>query len=672
MSEVHNLTADLSTAWIGASVERPEGPVILTPLAPVNFVLLQEYVASKRAALLKAASTYGALLFRGGFDVQSAEEWHAILTKLGLRAMEYVGGAAVRKLVVGREKIVAENSPQVVTTNESPATEPIPFHHELAQTPSPPEHICFLCLENTTAHGGATPIARSDLAMRYLEREHPEFVARLQDGVRYVKVAPAVDDPSSALGRSWKSMFQCFHKDEAEHCMRTQGYEFEWLPGDDCRVTSPTLPATRVSSNGALAFFNQIVAAYTGWIDARNDPKKAVVFADGEPMPRAALDGLTKWFENNQFVHRWRPGDFMIVDNTVVCHARQPFSPGSRRVVAAISRGVVEDVGVARPTLSLQSGDSMPALGLGCWKLDKAVCADVVYNAIKLGYRLIDSAADYGNERETGAGIRRALEEGVCRRDELFVVSKLWNTFHAHVDEGFAKTLADLGLDYLDLYLVHFPIAQRYVPVDTRYPPEWIYDPDAPEPRMEFDYSVTYQDTWAAMESLHDRGLVRNIGCCNVGATHLRQMLCYARVRPAVLQVEMHPYNVQARLLRFARAVGVQTTAFSNLASASYVELGMATVADSLLEHSLVKEIAAKHPTKTPAHVLLRWGLQRGTAVIPKTANLSRLKANLELFDFALAPEDMAAIDGLDAKRRFNDPGHFCEVAFNTFCPIYD
>eukprot|EP00961_Rhodomonas_salina_P232373 3139571-Rhodomonas_salina.2 len=115
-------------------------------------------------------------------------------------------------------------------------------------------------------------------------------------------------------------------------------------------------------------------------------------------------------------------------------------------------------------------------------------------------YRLIDSAADYGNEIETGKGIKRALDEGICSREELFVVSKLWNSFHSHVDEAIRKSLDDLGLGYLDAYLIHFPIATKYVPIATRYPPEWLFDPSDKYPRMEFDGSVTYDQTWRAME----------------------------------------------------------------------------------------------------------------------------------------------------------------------------
>ena len=146
----------------------------------------------------------------------------------------------------------------------------------------------------------------------------------------------------------------------------------------------------------------------------------------------------------------------------------------------------------------LANGAKMPTRGLGLWKMPKETCTDAVFNAISAGYRLLDSACDYGNEEQTGAGIKRAIEGGVCTREDLFVVSKLWNTFHRpeHVKEACQKTLQDLGVEYLDLYLIHFPIPMKYVPIATRYPPEWIHDPSAAEPKMEIDTGVTLQQTW--------------------------------------------------------------------------------------------------------------------------------------------------------------------------------
>jgi D-xylose reductase len=182
---------------------------------------------------------------------------------------------------------------------------------------------------------------------------------------------------------------------------------------------------------------------------------------------------------------------------------------------------------------------------------------------------------------------------------------------------------------------------------------------------------VPIADTWRAMESLVKSGWVRNIGVCNFGVSLLRDMLSYAAIPPAVLQVEMHPYLAQEKLVRFCREEGIAATAFSPLGALSYFQIGMATPDESVLEQPVVRA-AAERLRKSPAQVVLRWGVQRGTAVIPKTSRPERLRENLAIFDFELTAEEMSAISALDRNRRFNDPGVFCEKAFNTFFPIYE
>jgi D-xylose reductase len=187
---------------------------------------------------------------------------------------------------------------------------------------------------------------------------------------------------------------------------------------------------------------------------------------------------------------------------------------------------------------------------------------------------------------------------------------------------------------------------------------------------MEED-NVSYQETWRAMEELAKEGLVKNIGCSNIGTTMLRDVLNYAEVKPAVLQVEMHPYNTQDKLLRFCDSKGIAVTAFSSFGAGSYVELGMATVQESCLEEQTVKDIAAAHSV-SPAQVVLRWAVQRGTAVIPKSVKPERMAENIGIQGFELTEDQMKAIGAMNKNRRFNDPGHFTEAAFNTFFPIYE
>jgi D-xylose reductase len=315
---------------------------------------------------------------------------------------------------------------------------------------------------------------------------------------------------------------------------------------------------------------------------------------------------------------------------------------------------------------------ALPSVGLGLWKIPPAEVGGLIEEAVRVGYRHLDSACDYGNEVEAGVGIEKALAAGHCTRDELWVTSKLWNTYHApeHVRLAAERTLRDLRLDVLDCYLVHFPIALTYVPFETRYPPGWFFDPHADSPSMQLA-RVPLADTWGAMEDLVDAGLVRRIGVCNVGTAQLRDLQAGARIQPAVLQVEMHPLLAQEKLLRFCREAGIAVTAFSPLGAPSYVPLGMASEGDSLLLHPVVTAIAAA-VGRTPAQVLLRWGVQRGTAVIPKTSRPERLAENIAVFDFVLAEEQMQAISSLDEGRRFNDPGVFGEQFFNTFVPIYE
>ena len=323
-------------------------------------------------------------------------------------------------------------------------------------------------------------------------------------------------------------------------------------------------------------------------------------------------------------------------------------------------------------TIRLASGAKFPSMGLGLWKLDLSSAAAMVSEALKVGYRHLDGACDYGNEAACGAGLQSSLASGVVRREDVWVTSKLWNTYHRaeHVMAACKRSLADWQLDYFDLYLIHFPISLAYVPFEERYPPGWFFDPSQPAEGM-LSVHVPIIETWRAMEQLVDEGLVKHIGVSNFGCSLLRDLLSQARIRPAVLQIESHPYLVQSKLVRYCQQESVAVTAFSPLGAGSYVPLGMATYEQSVLNEPRIIGIAKKHG-KTPAQIVLRWGVQRGTAVIPKTSRPERLKENIDIYNFELSDEEMKQVASLDRHQRFNDPGAFCEQAFNTFFPIYE
>lgn len=322
--------------------------------------------------------------------------------------------------------------------------------------------------------------------------------------------------------------------------------------------------------------------------------------------------------------------------------------------------------------LETADGGRFPSVGLGTWKIPDSLLPGLIPEAVSIGYRHFDCACDYGNEPAVGEGLRRALAAGSCTRDDLWITSKLWNTYHHpdHVRPACERSLRDLGLEELDLYLIHFPVTLAFVPFEQRYPPGWFHDPNAENPAMK-PVRIPVADTWGAMEGLVRDGLVKRIGICNFTTGMIRDLQACASIQPQVLQVEMHPYLTQPRLLRFCQEERIIVTAFSPFGAGSYVPLNMAGANESVLDDPVVAGIAAAHG-RTPGQIVLRWAVQRGTVTIPKTQTPAHLAENLALFDFALSSAEMEAIDRLDRHRRFNDPAEFGEKAFNTFYPIFD
>lgn len=319
---------------------------------------------------------------------------------------------------------------------------------------------------------------------------------------------------------------------------------------------------------------------------------------------------------------------------------------------------------MSSPVVKLNSGYDMPLVGFGLWKVNNETCADQVYAAIKAGYRLFDGACDYGNEKEVGQGVARAIKDGLVKREDLFIVSKLWNTFHDgdKVEPIARKQLEDLGLDYFDLYLIHFPVALKWVDPAERYPPGWA----GADGKVTFS-NATIQETWKAMESLVDKKLARSIGVSNFSAQLIMDLLRHARIRPATLQIEHHPYLQQKELVKYVQNEGIVITAYSSFGPSSFIELNMDTAHKTplLLEHDSIKSMADKHG-KSTAQVLLRWATQRNIAVIPKSNNPARLAQNLEVTGWNLDQSEIDAINALDKGLRFNDP-----LNYGFYIPIF-
>ncbi|OLN83347.1 NAD(P)H-dependent D-xylose reductase xyl1 [Colletotrichum chlorophyti] len=302
------------------------------------------------------------------------------------------------------------------------------------------------------------------------------------------------------------------------------------------------------------------------------------------------------------------------------------------------------------------SGQQIPQVGFGLWKVAPEQAADLVYEAIKSGYRLFDGAYDYGNEKEAGQGIRRAIDEGLITRQEIFVTTKLWNTCHQkdRAIKVATEQNEEWGLGYIDLFLIHFPVALEYNP---RCPRGWYYDGES-QVRLE---AVPIRETWEALEELHARGIVRNIGVSNFNSQAILDIMTYAKVKPSMLQIEHHPYLVQQNLLDFCKDEGILVTGYSSFGPQSFLELPpsfptKAANTPSLFKALLVLELASKY-RKTPGQILLRWATQRGLCVIPKSNRTERMAENLDTTGFNMERADLAKIAELDMGLHFNDPG---------------
>ncbi|XP_065868368.1 NADP-dependent D-sorbitol-6-phosphate dehydrogenase-like [Euphorbia lathyris] len=295
--------------------------------------------------------------------------------------------------------------------------------------------------------------------------------------------------------------------------------------------------------------------------------------------------------------------------------------------------------------ITLNNGFKMPVIGLGLWRMKGNDIRDLIIHAINIGYRHFDCAADYKNEVEVGEALAEAFRTGLVKREDLFITTKLWNSDHGYVIEACKSSLKKLQLDYLDLYLVHFPLATKHTGVGTTGS---ALDEDGV---LEIDTSISLKTTWRNMESLVSMGMVRSIGISNYDIFLTRDCLAYSKVKPVVNQIETHPYFQRDSLIKFCQKHGICVTAHTPLGGSVANTERYGTI--SCLDDPILKGLADKYK-KTVAQLVLRQGIQRNTIVIPKTSKLERLKENFEVFDFELSNEDMDIIKSLERNYRTN------------------
>jgi alcohol dehydrogenase (NADP+) len=316
---------------------------------------------------------------------------------------------------------------------------------------------------------------------------------------------------------------------------------------------------------------------------------------------------------------------------------------------------------IAMKTLEFKNGDSLHAIGLGTWKAKGNEVKQAVKEALYAGYRHIDTAAVYGNESEIGEALSEVFAEGTILREDVRITSKLWNNAHreSHVIPALLDSLKKLKLDYLDLYLIHWPVA---------------FKSEVGFPSTTSDYlsleEVPIIETWRKMEEAKQNGMVRHIGVSNFSEEKLKDLLSKASIQPEMNQVELHPLLQQNDLLEFCNAHSIFLTAYSPLGSGDRSSEMKGNDEPNLMELQEINELAKKH-NRTAAQILIAWHLQRGTAVIPKSTSKEHIIANFKAADIALDSDDMAIIARLDKNYRFIT-GEFFKAPEKGYENIYN
>lgn len=287
---------------------------------------VREWIAAVRATELEALAKHGAILYRG-FPVNDANDFDAFIRAFGLDSFTYEESLS--------NAVRVNKTDLVFTANEAPPDVSIYLHHEMAQTPLFPSRLFFCCTQAPDVHG-ETPICRSDVLLDRLDAEDPAFVAACAErGVRYSNTMPAHDDPESGQGRSWRSTLGEDTTEGAEARLAKLGYDHEWLQDGSLRATTPRLPAVRTLVDGRRVFFNQLIAAFRGWKDSRNEPTKSIRFGDDSEIPAASMQKAIDLADELSFDLAWQAGDVALIDNFLVMHGRRPFE-GKRTVLASL------------------------------------------------------------------------------------------------------------------------------------------------------------------------------------------------------------------------------------------------------------------------------------------------------------------------------------------------
>ncbi len=284
------------------------------------------WIKQNRDDLNAKANRHGAILFRG-FPLSTDMDFDRFINAFDFPNFTYKDSLS--------NAVRTNRTERVFTANEAPPDVSIFLHHEMAQTPLYPSKLFFFC-EKAAEEGGATPLCRSDVLFARMQEELPEFAANcVNKGLLYSHVMPATDDAASGMGRSWQSTWKATTREEAETRMASLGYTWEWQDDGCLRVTTPKLQAVRDLGDGRTAFFNQLIAAFRGWKDARNDPSKSITFGDGTPLDPATMGRVIEMAEEITFDVPWQTGDVALVDNYVTMHGRRTFQ-GTRKVLASL------------------------------------------------------------------------------------------------------------------------------------------------------------------------------------------------------------------------------------------------------------------------------------------------------------------------------------------------